>query len=67
MLAAIAATVGHGLHVLNRRDREATAMRAGNLASPAVRLEILAGSFLAGEALEELIEADGFRFRARAL
>ena len=64
MLAAIAAAVWHGLEALYRCDREATAMRAVHFASPAVRLEILARGFLAGETLEELVEADGFRFVA---
>ena len=62
MLSAIAAAVGHGLHALNRRDRQAATVGAGHFASPAVLLEILAGSSFAGEALEELIEADGFKF-----
>jgi hypothetical protein len=39
-------------------------MWAGNFTSPTVLLEILPRSFLIGEALEELIEAHGFRFVA---
>lgn len=62
MLAAIAATVGHWLLVFDGSDRNAATVRAGDFTVPAVRLEILPCGFLIREALEELIEANGFRF-----
>jgi hypothetical protein len=62
MLAAIATTIGHRLLVLDLSNRHAATVRARHLASPTVLLEILPGSLLAGKALEELVEADGFRF-----
>ena len=61
MLAAVAAAVRHRLVVLDLSDRQAAAMGAGHFAGPTVVLEIEPRGFLAGEALEELIQADGFR------
>lgn len=60
VLATIAAAVGHGLHALHGGNIKATAVGANDLAVPAFAFKILTGSFLVREALEELIQADGF-------
>lgn len=60
VLAAIPAAVGHRLMVLDLGGREASAMGAGDFTGPAVALEIEPRGLLIREALEELVEADGF-------
>lgn len=64
MLATVAAAVRHRLEVLDGGNRVTAAMGASDIAIPAVALEVEPRGFLIREALEELIEANGFRFVA---
>ena len=61
MLPAIPAAIRHRLLVLDCGNVRAAAVTAIRFVTPAVALEVCHRSFLVGEALEKLVEADGFR------